>query len=392
MSSDSELWSAIYGLYSLLADKENREDEYQLFFEKNPVVFKVMGCTDARSYEKRSGRDLPFDLERDFQPQPDFLGIDDKSGTLYVIELKTPFVGAITTARSDGNRMKFKAVAESYLSQTLEYAESIRGREAARQSVTSEFKVERISSYRIILIYALASENNPSDVARLCANRNIPCEIVFFDKFIDRMVAAYMLSRRNTELRPGWCFVFHAQITKNQIHTRAYLASYGNGFNSISVILDNEFIVFQCIDAEGQCHRLSSKVDFDCPVYVRFEFSNDLDGIYMSLNVNNEERDLRVGSRVLNFDPNVFSFILGAGPGGENGAEFLMMEYYVSLQTMSTFDKLGSFHYFERELGKECKGVYFLPEDYMIRNAEGNMVQENAQLRPSLRVLPRLTA
>jgi hypothetical protein len=392
MSSDSELWAAIYGLYRLMADKENREDKYQLFLERNQVAFRILGCTEARSYENRSGRELPFDREKGFQPQPDFLGIDDNTGTLYVIELKTPFVGSITTARSDGNRIKFKADAESYLSQTLEYAESIRGREAAREAVTSEFAIERISSYRICLIYALASENNPSHVARLSANRTIPCEIVFFDEFLGRMVSAYSLSRKGTEERLGMCFVFHVQITKRQTHNCAYLASYGNGLNSISVFIEEDFIIFQCIDAEGQCHHLSSKVEFDCPVYVRFEFSNDLDGIYMSLNVNNEERDLRIGSRVLVFNPNVFSFILGAGPGGENGAEFLMMEHYVATQTMTVFDKLGSFHYFERKLDAENKGIYFLPKDYMIRNAEGNMVQENAQLRPRVRVLPNLSA
>lgn len=392
MNSDPELWSAIYGLYRLMADKENREDKYQLFLERNQVAFRILGCTDARSYENRSGRELPFDREKDFKPQPDFLGFNHNTGTLYVIELKTPFVGAITTARSDGNRMKFKADAESYLSQTLEYAESIRGREAAREAVTSEFAIERISSYRILLIYALAAENNSSEVARLCANRTIPCEIVFFDEFLNRMVVAYSLSRKNTENRPGFCFVFHGQITKNQTHTCAYLASYGNGLNSISVCIETEFIIFQCIDAEGQCHRLSSKVEFDRPVYVRFEFSNDLDGIYMALNVNNEERDLRIGSRVLDFNPNIFSFILGAGPGGENGAEFLMMEHYTAKQTMSTFDKLGSFNYFERKLDAESKGVYFLPESYMTMNAEGNMVQENEHLRPSLRVLPNLSA
>lgn len=393
MSSDPALWSATYGLYRLLMDRETGEDRYQLFFESNPVALKVLGCSDVKSYEKRSGRLLPFDSEKNFRPEPDFLGLDFRSGTLSVIELKTPFVGAITTSRSDGKRTKFKADAESYLSQAMEYVESIRGRENARASVASEFGVGKISSYRAVLIYGLSSENKPEEVARLCACRSPACEIIFFDDLLDNLATTYALSRKDVESRPGWCFVFHAQIAKSQAHDRAYIASYGgSGENSISVIVEGEFLVFECIDAENQVHRLFSRVERDVPIYVRFEFSNDANGIYMSLNVNNREQDLRVGSRVLSFNPDVFSFVLGAGPRGESGAEFLMMEHYSVNKTIAIKDKLGSYHYFERELTAELKGIYFLPENYMIRSPDGALIQEHEHLRPRYRAFPRADA
>lgn len=393
MSSDSALWSATYGLYRLLMDRETGEDKYQRFFEANPVALEVMGCSAVKSYEKRSGRQLPFDLEKNFRPEPDFLGLDFRAGTLSVIELKTPFVGAITTSRSDGKRKKFKADAESHLSQAMEYVESIKGREAARAAVAAEFGVERISSYRAVLVYGLSSENDPAEVARLCAGRSTACEVVFYDALLDQLANTYALSRRDVESRPGWCFVFHAQIAKSQAHRRAYMASYGGSReNSISVIVENEFLVFECIDADGQIHRLSSRIQFDVPIYVRFEFSNDENGIYMSLNVNNQEQDLRVGSRVLNFNPDVFSFVLGAGPSGDSGAEFLMLKHYSVSKTIAIKDKLGSYHYFERSLGSELKGVYFLPESYMIRSPDGALIQEQDHLKPRYRVITRVGA
>jgi hypothetical protein len=45
-----------------------------------------------------------------------------------MFELKTPFVGRLTTSRSDGNRLKLKATPESYISQATEYVDSINER------------------------------------------------------------------------------------------------------------------------------------------------------------------------------------------------------------------------------------------------------------------------
>jgi len=372
-------------------DRENREERYQLFFERNQVALKALGCSEVKSYERRFGRNLPFDAEKDFRPEPDFLGLDSQSGTLSVIELKTPYVGTITTSRSDGKRLKFKAAAESYLSQVMEYVESIRGRETAREAVLEEFDVDSISAYQAILIYGLSSDNEAAEVARLCAARSTPCQILFFDDLLNRLTSTYSLPRKDTEERPGWCFVFHAQLSRSQLYNPAYLASYGGSEkNSISVLLEDEFLVFECRDEDNQVHRLFSRVQFDVPIYVRFEFSNDAKGIYMSLNVNNVEQDLRVGSKVLSFNPSIFSFVLGAGPNGENGLEFFMFEHYCVNKTLELKHKLGSYHYFERKLASEQKGIHFKSGSYMIWSQEKRaLVQEHEHLKPRYLEAPR---
>ena len=393
MIDDSELWSAIYGLYRLLIDRETAEEKYQIFFESYPVALKTLGYSEVKSYEKRSGRELPFDSEKNYRPEPDFIGLDFRAGILSVIELKTPFVGSITTSRSDGNRIKFKANAESYISQATEYIESIRGRESARNAVLAEFGAEKISSYKVTLIYGLSSENDPPEVARLCAGRSTASEIIFFADLLDHLVSMYALSRKDSQSRPGWSFVFHAKFPRDQLHNRAYIASYGEGdTNRLSVILENGYIVFECADADGHIHRLCSEVEFEVPIYVRFEFSNDELGIYMSLNVNNIEKDLRTGSRILNFDPNVSSFVLGADPHGEDGAAFLMMTHYSVNKTMKIKDKLDSYHYFERALGFELKGIQFEPRSFMIRSSDGSLIQEHEHLKPRYRVTNRAGA
>ena len=148
VTTDESLWAAIYALYCLLIDQVNDEASYQSLFEQHPAIFSVMGLDTSASFEKRSSNAIPFDPERNFQPEPDFICAEISSGNLVVVELKTPFVGEIKTARQDGNRAKFKAIAESYVSQATEYVESIRQRPDARDVVKSVLGISRIADYR----------------------------------------------------------------------------------------------------------------------------------------------------------------------------------------------------------------------------------------------------
>lgn len=95
---NARLWRAVVDLFSLLQDGCNEEARYQRFLEAHPVSFAVLGFDRYAAFEKRSGNSLPFDNERGFAPEPDFLCADAESGLLTVFELKTPFVGGITTA------------------------------------------------------------------------------------------------------------------------------------------------------------------------------------------------------------------------------------------------------------------------------------------------------
>lgn len=145
LTTDESLWAAIYALYSLLVDRINDEASYQTLFEQHPAIFSALGVDIAQSFEKSSSNAIPFDYERNFRPEPDFLGAKLVSGNIIVVELKTPFVGDITTSRQDGNRAKFKAPAESYISQVTEYVESIRQRDAARDAVKKILGISRIA-------------------------------------------------------------------------------------------------------------------------------------------------------------------------------------------------------------------------------------------------------
>ncbi|WP_201604818.1 Shedu anti-phage system protein SduA domain-containing protein [Psychrobacter immobilis] len=389
MSSAEQLWTAIYDFYCLLVSKNNEEASYQRLFEQHPAIFTVLGIDTAASFEKSSPNTLPYDQDRGFNPEPDFIGAEFEAGILTVVELKTPFVGNITTSRNDGNRAKFKALAETYISQTTEYVESIRQNREARDVVKKVLNVSKTSDYRAKLIYALSAENDAHLVSSIMAQRKVPTEIVFYDDLFDRMVKAYSIGRSDNLSRVGWCFVTHIYLGNMQASGKTFIADYGSGSaDRISVCLDNNEIIFECFDSQQKVYSLQALLDGRGPHYIRFEFSNDSNGIYMSLNVNNIESELRLGKGVLKLFPETEFFTLGADSSGNNGAHFYMLEHYFVNKTISLVDKLGSFRYFQQKVNKSSHCLEFKPKDYMIRQSSGHMIQELDACKPIFRDWP----
>lgn len=222
----------------------------------------------------------------------------------------------------------------------------------------------------------------------LLAQRKIPTEIVFYDEILDRMIGNYSIARKDCYSRPGWCFVSHIYLAPEQIHQRAFLAQYGNADSDrISVYLEGGEIIFECCDSQQKLHRLSSPIGGLGPHYVRFEFSNDHDGTYMSLNMNNVETDLRFGKKLLNLSPDIETFTFGADSNGAYGAHFFMLEHYAVSRTMDIAEKLGSFYYFEKKINAQSYCLELKPQSYMVRRSAG-LVQEQDQFKPFLRAWP----
>lgn len=389
MSSAEQLWTAIYDFYCLLASNNNEEASYQRLFEQHPAIFTVLGIDTAASFEKSSPNTLPYDQDRGFHPEPDFIGAELEAGILTVVELKTPFVGNITTSRNDGNRAKFKAVAESYISQTTEYVESIKQNREARDVVKKVLNVSKTSDYRAKLIYALSAENDTHLVNSIMAQRKVPTEVVFYDDLFERMVKAYSIGRSDSLSRDGWCFVTHIYLGDMQASEKTFIADYGNeSTDRVSVCLDNNEIIFECFDSQQKVHSLQAHLDGRGPHYIRFEFSNDSSGMYMSLNVNNIESELRLGRGALKLFPEIEFFTLGADSSGNNGAHFYMLEHYVVNKTLSLIDKLNTFRYFQQKVSKTSHCVEFKPKDYMIKQSSGHMGQELDAFKPIFRDWP----
>ncbi len=383
----NDLWLAIYQLYELLQDRVNEEAKYQAYFEDNPVVFSVLGYSSHKSFDRSSSGALPRDADLNFSPEPDFLCAKINSSELTIFELKTPFVGKLTTSRStDGNRLKFKSIFESYISQALEYKDSIQQNQNSRDVVFSALGLSRISAYDIVLVCGLSQDNDAGDVAKLLSERNFPIRIQYFDGLLKDLLKAYSIGRSDVTNRDGTFLVLHLSLAENQGNGRAYISDFGSASNDrVSLYFQENTLVFEVIDSKSIAHALQSQVVSAGLNYVRYELSNDGGGIYLSLNVNNQEQDLRVGIAPLNIQINFSSHTLGADSKGNNGAKFKMLENYFGAKTLTFEEKLGSYHYFLSKTARSTTALEFNGKSYMVRNEYGALIQENLELRPILR-------
>jgi len=340
------LWRALVDLTRLLQSQCNVEATYQRFFERHSVVFSALGFDRYASFEKASGNALPFDPERGFSPEPDFLCAQRDAGVLTVFELKTPFVDNPTTARSDGNRLKFRATAETYLSQATEYWRSIEGRLEARDVVKQVLDVPRITTYEIAVVYGFRGEWDEPSVRELLSNRKVETQLVGFDDIADHVAWQYA-GDKPTESMEGWTHVYHISIPRTA--ERRYIADSGGvEKDRVSFVREGDLIAFECLDSQGKKHRLEAVCDEGIH-YVRFEFSSGADILYMSLHIDDDEHELRLKKIPIRCDPNPASFVIGASLERKYNAPFRLFETYSIGRTMTLEERLSSHvHYLEK--------------------------------------------
>lgn len=387
MTTEQKLWKAILELYTLLRENINEEEKYQKYFEENPPIFYILGLDVVESFEKKSKNKLAFDKERNFRPEPDFIGINKNSKIVRVIDIKTPFVEKITTSRSsDSNRAKFDAETEKYISQVTEYIDSIKENPESRERLKALFREKRFSAYQSIMIYGLSSQNDPRLVADLCSKRVPPIEIIFFDTLLQKLIEQYSHSRVDIQKRSGGCFIFQISLPKTQKNKKAYLFDIGKKKrNRLSAIIYKGKLNLECKDSNGDIHKLSAIIKPNKLHYIKFEFSNDSEGVYMSLSVNDDEQDLRHGKTTLNIDLNLNSLVLGADLKGNNGAEFSIVSKMIFDSTLSLSEKLEVYYNLKKSNTSPPPAmINFSPEQYFIRDNSGNLVQENQKFGPRL--------
>ena len=247
----------------------------------------------------------------------------------------------------------------------------------------------RISSYKISIIYGLSDAKDAPSVARLADKRIPQTEIIPYDVLLARFIDQYSISRRDTDSLPGWCFVCHIVIAPEQINPKAYIFDVGApGRDRVSMYLEGEDLVLECIDSSGQSHTSPCEFIPNKPLYVRFEISTDSAGLFISCNVNNEEVDLRVAQKPLEIAPDIRSFFLGSDITGLRGGRFKLLEKYFVNKTMGIEDKLGSFHYFRRKTEKSGRCLEFNGTSFMVRGSNGHLMQTEDDSRPIFRISP----
>ena len=380
--NEHNLWRALFELYELLRFRHNQEAAYQAYLERNPIVFRTLGFDTHQSFEKSAGKALPFDHERSFRPEPDFLCAIASSGEVTVFELKTPFVGNLITVRStDGNRAKPREFLARHIAQAKDYVASIRGSAEARATVREVLQLERISDYRITLVCGLAEENDAARINETVSGGVPPVSILHYDVLLKHVAKAYAHKHEGVESRPGWCFIYRISLADVQSDQRVFISDAGTlDGERISLVLERDMLAFECVDADGHLHRLTGSCVRNAAHYVHFEFSNDQDGLYMSLRIDDEEHELVKGKSHLRFDPDLSNFTMGADLSGNRGAAFNMYEMFFVNNTLNLENKLGVYGYFAEK--KLDSYVRYEAQSYMRSISDGALIQPSEYLKP----------
>lgn len=342
--SSNDYFNALFRFYSLLKTEVNSEEEYQRLFEECPLILASAGFYNSLSFEKRSRNRLPFDDLRNFRPEPDFIDVDPRSGKLTIIEIKTPFVGPLTTSRSDGNRAKHRANVETYISQVNEYIDSIRERSEAQSVITRIFGTKHISSYNGTLICGFSDTDDRSKLSRIGSRQGI--SLITFDELFEMTVREFGAARQEGHSQLGWSYSGSFAVRTNQSHDEAYIIYIGSdGKASLSLIYKHKHVIARIIDDEGDIHELKTFVKPDAWIDIIIEASHDKDHRFMTLHMNNSERDLRKSLSIPNSSLNTIDMVIGADNEYKRGCSFQWAGGAVTDKTLSDLDRIQWFHH-----------------------------------------------
>jgi hypothetical protein len=100
----------------------------------------------------------------------------------------------------------------------------------------------------------------------------------------------------------------------------------------------------------------------------------------MSLSVDNNEQELTLRSRQLDYQPALAEFTLGADADGKHGADFMLLSHICINRILSIEEK---FNHYQSECVKHVDtGLHFKKAQFMRREPSGNLIQEVEENRP----------
>ena len=387
----NQLWTAIYRLFRLLDDRISSEDEYQRFFENNPVVFEVLGYDAWASFEKRSGNRLPNDPDRGYRPEPDFICGRTTKGELVAFEIKTPIRRSMLTSLSPGKRKKFKADIESYISQTTEYVEFLRGFPEAREVACRTISMPVAKVFSGVLVYGLSWDGELPDIALMASRRSPPIEVIAYDQLLDTLARSFAVGRPDAELedtrRSGGTFTASLMLPSQQHSNPAIIAELGGRDGArLMVYLEGQRVHVLFVDDLGRQRTMDCDVSTDVPVYLKIEISSDPNVRFAVLSINNDEVEINQADGVSAFQPQWEKFTLGSDHDGKNGARFKMFDNMFIDRTLNIIERLQMQKYYEDKFTFAKSYVEFMGNHFLYFH-QGAMKQEKKERAPIYRVL-----
>lgn len=303
------LWSAIVDLYELIWRDQTAESQYQLFFEKHPVIFEVLGYDCQASFENRSRNNLPHDRDLNKDQEPDFIAGSSVKRHLEVVEIKTPIRGRMLVERRDGGRKKFRAEIEEYISQANEYKEHLERNQDARDAASAVLGFSTARNFGCTLICGLYSEQDAPEIKRLASIRNIT--FIFYDELFTILVKAYAEGRpmdtalhdMPDELASSVTILVIVDIDNAQNNDPAYVFDVaGEHTSPFSLMCCAGDLVFRFQETSGRYHEQLIQGAAGKILPVLFEFAVSRRGTFISLRLWGDEVEVDQKIRAVDYE------------------------------------------------------------------------------------------
>ncbi len=279
-----QLEGAITELSLLLKADESRESKYQEFFEKNPVVFTILGY--KRAYSKPRLKKLDGEYL-----EPDFL-VEQIDGLYQIFELKTPQEKLVQDIKS---RDKFYADVDKYISQVFTYSEYFDDSEN-RKYVNETLSLDVQKAPGMVLVIGRDKNVDKKLLHQLAKRRTNTLHIVTYDLILSTLQFHHAAQFGHSENLSG--VSWHGIITLHDVTVkkRQYIFDAGNSlYHSRWSLYLNEkkHLCFEILDRDGVSHSIfvpvgkGRKINWEEKSYICCEFGSSDSFSIMQLLVDN---------------------------------------------------------------------------------------------------------
>jgi hypothetical protein len=335
----SNLEDAINELNRLLHNGEAVEEKYQAYFEKNTVIFEMLGYAEVYPRPKLPLPDGEFLV-------PDFLA--KRVNNLFeIIDLKTPQEKLLKPKKHRNNT--YAKIGE-YISQVEYYSEYFDDSEN-RQAIQKTLGLDVQQKPDTILIVGLDSNTDKKLLHLLIRRRTNALKIITYDELLSLLQFHHFNLFGNTENLPGASW--YAMVTPRHLDVkrRKYIFDCGDTLfqNRWSIYLDErDWLTFELTDIFGKPYSTSVQpgtcgfnLEEQCIVACEFG-SSDTYGLLQILINNRLAAKLEVASQIKISSGFNFKYqTIGADITGHNNGKFDMAALAVYNKVLNFREKSG---------------------------------------------------
>jgi len=241
--SQIEIEKALSELLSLLASNVNEEAKYQTYFETNPIVFKLMGFTDAYSHINLQSINGDHYI-------PDFL-LKHENGLFEVSDVKLPFEPII---KKQKYRDEFYSkISSEYAGQLRNYA-SYFSEKGNRDFIAKNYGLEVNENPKKIMIVGRNENLDRFLVHDILNSRGHEFTLITYDDIAEYLSHSLRTSFISEKQYYGTSFLLILKLNEIFNKNEKYIIDFGddNEKNRFSIFLDNQNnLAFRVIDNDN---------------------------------------------------------------------------------------------------------------------------------------------